>query len=276
MPWRGSKHRASVLRCKPCRNPDDIHDLPKHLPADLTKYVLSSFSTRSPPIHATLDGFSPPPARLVVDQISGHQLVLDRGGVLAVVYETHWAELLSPYWEHERDLQHHRPPILRYWSGIPSQHRQVNRLHRQMRIEAAYRELSRSRGEIFLAPGNSLVPCPLWLHRFSFLTLPAGAHLRCKACDGLWRLSKVAPRASIDNSSADSYIIRFLNDPAPIKIKLLLPLYPTSRNAARGSWCLQRHQAGGLARAVLRNAIQTPTPTRPLDQLTVADDWRIR
>ena len=23
------KHRASLLRCKPCRNPDDIHDVPK-------------------------------------------------------------------------------------------------------------------------------------------------------------------------------------------------------------------------------------------------------
>ena len=44
MPGRDSKHHVSVLRCKPCRNPDGIHDLPKQRPADLTKYVLNSLS----------------------------------------------------------------------------------------------------------------------------------------------------------------------------------------------------------------------------------------
>ena len=68
--------------------PDDIHDLPKHLPADLTKYVLNSFSTKSPPFHVTFD-ISPPPERLEVEQITRHQRVCGRGGVIAVVYETH-------------------------------------------------------------------------------------------------------------------------------------------------------------------------------------------
>ena len=277
MPGRDSKHRVSVLRCKPCRNPDDIDDLPKHLPANLTKYVLSSFSTKSPPFHVTFDDISPPPERLEVDQISGHQLVRGRGGVLAVMYETHWAGLLSPSWEHERDLQLHRPHILRYWSGTPSQHRQTNRLYRQMRIGAAHRELSRSRGEIFLAPGYSLVPRTLWLRRFSSSPLPAGAHLWYKARDGLWWLGKVAPRASTDTSSTNSYIVRFLDDPGPIKITLLPSLYTTSRSATHGSWCLQRHQAGGLARGVLRNANAPPPPTtHPPDQLTVADGRGMR
>ena len=89
MPGRDPKPRISVLRCKSCRNPDDIHDIPKHLLADLTKYVLNSFSTKSPPFHVTLDDIFPPPERLEVDQISGHQLVRGRGGVLAVMYETH-------------------------------------------------------------------------------------------------------------------------------------------------------------------------------------------
>ena len=75
----------------------------------------------------------------------------------ADMYETHWAGLLSP-WEHERDLQHCRLHIFRFWSGTPSQHHHTNRLYHQMRIGAAHRKLSRSRGEIFLAPGYSLVP----------------------------------------------------------------------------------------------------------------------
>ena len=147
------------------------------------KYALNSFSTKSPPFHVTVD-ISPPPERLEVDQIAGHQLVRGRGGVIAVMYETHWAELLSLSWEHERDLQHHRPHILRYRSGIPSQHCQTNPLYRQMRIGAAHRELSRSRGEVFPAPGYSLVPRNPWLSRFSSSTLPAGAHLWYKARNG--------------------------------------------------------------------------------------------
>ena len=91
MPGRDSKRHASVVRCKPSRNPDDIHDLLTNPPADLTKYVLNSTSTKSPPFNVTLDDISPPPERLEVEQITGHKLVCGRGGVLAVLYETHWA-----------------------------------------------------------------------------------------------------------------------------------------------------------------------------------------
>ena len=114
VPGRDSKHRVSVLRCKPCRNPDDIHDLSKHLPANLAKNVLNSFSTTSPPFHVTVDHISPPPERVEIDQITGHQLVRGQERVIAIMYETHWAGLLSPSWEHERDLQHHRPHIFRH------------------------------------------------------------------------------------------------------------------------------------------------------------------
>ena len=57
--------------------------------------VLNSFSTTSPPSHVTVDVISPPPERLEIDQITEHQLVR----------ETHWAGLLSPSWEDERDLR---------------------------------------------------------------------------------------------------------------------------------------------------------------------------
>ena len=148
--------------------------------------MLSSFSTKSPPFHVTLEDISPPPERLEIEQITGHQLVRGRGGILAVLYKSHWAGLLTPSWERERDLQHHRLHILRYWIGTPSQNRQTNRLCRQMRIGAANRELSRFRGEVFLSPGYNLVPRTLWLSRFSSSTLPAGAHLWYKARNCLW------------------------------------------------------------------------------------------
>ena len=254
MPGRDSNRRVSVDRCKPCQNPDDIDDMPIHLPANLTKYVLNSFHVKSPPYHVTLEDVTTPPERLKVEQITGHQLVRGRGGVIAVLYETHWEGLLSPSWERELDLQHFRLQILRYWSGTPSQHRQANRLYRQMRIGAAHRELSRARGEIFLAPGYSLVPRTLWLRRFSSSALPAGAHLWYKARDGLWWLGKIAHQASPTTSTPDSYIVRFLDDPGPIKIDLLPSFYNTSRAGNYGSWCLQRHQTGGVARGVLHSS----------------------
>ena len=75
MPGRDSKHRLSVIRCKPCRNPY-IYDLPKHLLADHTKYVLSSLSSKSPPFHVTVDDISRPPERLEVDQVTGMVILL--------------------------------------------------------------------------------------------------------------------------------------------------------------------------------------------------------
>ena len=255
--------------------------------ADLTNYAFNSFSTKSPPFHVTFDDISPPPERLEIEQITGRQVVRGHGRVIAILYETHWVGLLSPSWERQRDLQHHRLHVLRYWSRTPSQRRQINRLHRQMRIGATHRELSRSRRDIFLASRYSLVARVLWLSHFSSSTLPAGAHLWCKALNGLWCLGRVAHRTSTDNSSANSYIVRFLDDPGPIKINLLPSAYTTSRSAVQGSWHLQRHQTGGLASGVLWNAdgacigadgtVTAPLSVSPAasSQVPSVDGWRI-
>ena len=40
-----------------------------------------------------------PLQRLEVEQITGHQSVRGRGGVIAVLYKTHWAGLSKPSWE---------------------------------------------------------------------------------------------------------------------------------------------------------------------------------
>ena len=107
-----------------------------------------------------------------------------------VVFSPSCTKLIGPEFialsERERDLHYHRLHIIRYWTGTPSRHRQTNRLYRQIRIGAANRELSRSRGERFLSPGYSLVPRTLWLNSFSSSTLPAGAYLWYKARNGLW------------------------------------------------------------------------------------------
>ena len=129
-------------------------------------------------------------------------------------------------------------------------------------ISAAHRGLSRSHGQIFLAPGYSLVSHDICLRNFSTTTLPSETHVWCKARDGIWWLGKIAHRApadassnSLSNPSSDgSYIIRFLNDPGPMKINLRPALYTTARDAISGSWCLQRHGTGNLSRGVLPNS----------------------
>ena len=55
-----------------------------------------------------------------------------------VTYETHRTELSRPSWEQEVDLQLSRQQTLLYWAGTPNQHRQTNRLYRQVRIEALH------------------------------------------------------------------------------------------------------------------------------------------
>ena len=153
----------AIERCKPCANPHDSSDMPKYLPAGLTQYVLNSFPKKSPPYHVTQDEVSAPLQRLEVEKVTGHQSVLGRGGVIAVLYKAHWVGLSEPSWEREMDLNLSRTHILSYWAGTPDQHRQTNRLYRRMRIGAAQCELSQNNEERFSAPGYACVPRAEWL-----------------------------------------------------------------------------------------------------------------
>ena len=192
LPGPDARRRVAIERCKPCAKPHDSGDMPKYLPAGLTQYVLNKFSKNSPPYHVTQDDVLTPLQRREVEQVTGHQSVRGRGGVIAVLYKTHWAGLSEPSWEQEMDLHLFCSHILRYWAGTPDQHRQTNRLYRRMRIGAAQRELSRYNGERFLAPGYACVPRADWLRRYHDTVLPEGAHYWYNGDDGLWWLGKSA------------------------------------------------------------------------------------
>ena len=147
------------------------------------------------------------------------------------------------------DLHLSRSYILRYWAGTPDQHRQTNRLYRRMRIEAAQRELSHNNGERFLAPGYACVPRTDWLRRYHDTVLPKGAHFWYKGDDGLWWLGKISASTTEDKV----YLVRFLDDPGPIKLPLPPARHTTSTGAVRGSWCLQVHIASAFPRGIQRN-----------------------
>ena len=120
MPGADARRRVSVQSCEPCANPHDQGDMPKYLPAGLTQYVLNNFSKKSPAYYITQDDVSTPIQRFELEKTAGHQSVRGRGGVIAMMYETHWTGLCEPSWEREMDLQLFRHEILRYWAGTPN------------------------------------------------------------------------------------------------------------------------------------------------------------
>ena len=113
-----------------------------------------------------------------------------------------------------------------------------------MRIGAAQRELSRNNGERFLALDYACVPRAEWLRRYRDTVLPKGAHFWYKGNDGLWWLGKISASTNADGV----YLVRFLDDPGPIKLPLPPARYTTSTGGVRGSWCLQVHVASAFPR----------------------------
>ena len=93
---RPYRRRVAIERREPCANPNDSNDMPKYLPAGLVQYVLNNFPKKSPPYHVTQDDVSVPLQRLEVEKITGYQSVRGLGGVIAVLYKTHWVGLSAP------------------------------------------------------------------------------------------------------------------------------------------------------------------------------------
>ena len=138
-------------------------------------------------------------------------------------------------------------PHLALLGRSQDQHRQSNRLYRQMRIGAAQHELSRNNGERFLAPGYACLPRADWLRRYH--VLPKGVHFWYKGDDGLWWLEKISASTTEDKV----YLVRFLDDPGLIKLLLPLTRYTSSMEVVRGSWCLDIHIASAFPRGIQRN-----------------------
>ena len=79
--------------------------------------------------------------------------------------------------------------------------------------------------------------------------VPNGAHFWCKGNGGLWWFGKISASTTTDGV----YLVRFLDDPGPIKLTRPAVRYTTSTGAVRGSWCLEVHLASAFAPGVRRN-----------------------
>ena len=123
--------------------------------------------------------------------------------------ETHWTGLSRPSWEREVDLQLLRQQILLYWAGIPNQHRRTNRLYRQMRTEAAQREISRANGEKYVwRPATAARPALTGYATTAPRCSPMEPIFGTKSDDGLWWLTQISARTTTDGE----YLVRYLDD----------------------------------------------------------------
>ena len=219
MPGKDSKHRVSGVRCKPCATGHRGHaEIPSCWP--YTQYVLNNYSTKSPPYHLTEDDVSAPVVRLDIKQITGHYSVRGRGGVMAVIYEIALAWYTPPFFG-ARDGARDGPPTFKMpyfavliWFSQPTPY-QANRCYRAMRIGVAMRERAHQ-GDRYLPSGYSRVSRFTWDRRFAATPLPVGAFFWDKAQDRLWRIGKICGPSLLP----DQYILRFLDDPGPVKITL--------------------------------------------------------
>ena len=108
--------------------------------------MLDNFSKKSPPYHVTQD--DAPLQRLELEKITGHELLRGRGGVIAVMYETHWTGRSGPSWE-------------RAWTLFVPRYRDTGRA---LRISAAFPTACTAEGDLVLLNGNFLgtSACDYW------------------------------------------------------------------------------------------------------------------
>ena len=97
-----------------------------------------------------------------------------------------------------------------------------------------------------MPPGYACAPRAEWLRFYRDTVLPKGAHVWYKGDDGLWYPGKISASTTED----EAYLVRWWDDPGPIKLPLSPARYTTSTGAVRGSWCLHVHVASAFSRGV--------------------------
>ena len=112
---KGITPRVSVHRCKKRYFPEDVTEMRRFLPWNLSKYVLNRYSELAPPFHLTRDDVGEELDRRCQEpfKISRHRMNRGMGGKQAVQYYTHWTNDRRS-WEHEVELEQYRDVVLGY------------------------------------------------------------------------------------------------------------------------------------------------------------------
>ena len=222
-----------------CHNPSDDSDIPKYLPAGLSKYMLHPFTNKPLPFHPTTEDVVK--SGIPVDiLIAGHQLVRGRGGELAVMHEIHCEGLFSITWEREIDLKNVSWHILEYWMSTSRQVKGVNSKYRSMRRAQAHRAYWRHKDKYYLEQGYYLLSYSTWERKFSGRRVPLRAYFRGKNHQGWWFEQVKAWDRNVD----ERYFVRFHDDPGPSQVMLAEEFYTTDVDGVPGSSCLQSYYVG--------------------------------
>ena len=227
-----------MSRCKPCANPYNTDDTPRHLPAVIT------------------DDIATPPILIDVAKTTGPQCVRGQGGPIVVLYGAHWDALFRPTWKRELDLQAFCRHILSYWVAGPAQHQPHTRQYQQRRINAARRKIARSKGEGHLPGSYRLITDDVYRARFLSAPLPIGPFTWYHSFDGSWWLRKVKQPPN----DSGCYVIRFLDNPGSALIKLQESTY----NIAHHVPCLVPPNSRALQPASRRLKWLTSPSSLPL------------
>lgn len=83
----------------------------------------------------------------------------------------------------------------------------------------------------------------------------------CKGSDSLWFLGQ---NHSADLIATDTYIVRYIDGPGPLQLKLRPELYITSPSAPRRYRCLRQIKFEGFRRKIQRNVNRTHDFHAPL------------
>ena len=172
MPGRDCKARVFPRRFNPCRNKDDIHNTPNTFRAtSLSTAQLLLYHVFALPRHPRRHPSTDRTVRGRTDLGTSTRSRPERHSIGHVQDPLMWS--VEPLMG-TRTISTTPPAShLGHWSGIPSQHRESDRLYRQMRIRAAYRESGRTWGELLLAPGHNLVPRTIWVKRVASAPRPS-------------------------------------------------------------------------------------------------------
>ena len=151
--------------------------------------------------------------------------------------------------------------ILTYWAAGPAEHQPHTRQYQQLRINAAAREIARTKGECHLPGSYRRVSDDISRARFMSDPLPVVASIWYHSFHGSWWLGKVKQPPN----DSGRYVIRFLDNPGPALITLPESAYNTALHAPCGSWCLQAHGRSNPLQGAL-HGYPTPWPyARPQD-----------
>lgn len=110
-----------------------------------------------------------------------------------------------------------------YSTAGPHYHRQSIRLYRQMRAGVAQRKLTRSSCDFFLSAAYDHLSRDSWRRIFRASILPTNAFFWYTAQGGEWWLG----RNSLFTSTAQEFIVRFLDEPEPVRLVLALTKHTT-------------------------------------------------